>query len=113
MQRYSYLQQEGCCKCLCIGLCFIIEEKKFGDIDVFNIPKEVAAQSQLQPNTVSKIHCTLFKIFKDNDVNYSLGDFRHDSIFYTVWNNIFDDTCKYCDDFGNKPQQAVVDLHNF
>jgi hypothetical protein len=87
--------------------------KKFCNVDVCNIPKEVAAQSQLQPNTVSKIHRTLFKIFKGNDVNYNLGDFKHDSTFYAVWNKIFDDACKYRDDFGNKPQQAVVDLHDF
>jgi hypothetical protein len=98
---------------LCVGLRFIAEEKKIRDVDVFNIPKEVAAQSQLQPNTISKIHRTLFKIFKDNDVNYSLGDFKHDSSFYAVWNKIFDDTCQYRDDFGNKQQQAVVDLHDF
>jgi hypothetical protein len=33
--------------------------------------KEVAAQSQLQPNAASKIHHKLFKILKDIDVNYS------------------------------------------
>jgi phage-related protein len=46
-------------------------------------------------------------------VNYSLGDFKHNGTFYAVWNKIFDDTCKYRDDFGNKLHQAVVSLHNF
>jgi hypothetical protein len=91
----------------------LLKKKKYQGVDVFKLPKEVAAKSQLQPNTVSKIHLTLFNIFKDNDVKYSLGDFKHDGSFYAVWNKKFDDTCKYRDDFGNKPYQTEVDLHNF
>jgi hypothetical protein len=64
----------------------LLKKKKFCNVYVFNIPKVVAAQSQLQPNMVSKIHHTLFKIFKDNNVNYSLGDLKHDGTFYAVWN---------------------------
>jgi hypothetical protein len=70
-------------------------------------------QKKLRLSTNYSLIRTLFKIFKDNDVNYSLEDFKHDGSFYAVWNKIFDDTCKYHDDFGNKPQQAVIDLHNF
>jgi hypothetical protein len=42
-----------------------------------------------------------------------LGESKHDCTFYAVWNKIFDATYKYRDDFGNKPQQAVVNLHDF
>jgi hypothetical protein len=90
-----------------------MKTNKFRNVDVFSIPKEVVAQFQLKPNTVSKIHCTLFKNFKENNVNYSLGDFKNDGSFYAIWNKTFDDTCKYQDDFGNKPFQEVVNLHNF
>jgi hypothetical protein len=31
----------------------------------------------------------------------------------TQYEQDFDDTCKYQDDFGNKPFQALEDLHDF
>jgi hypothetical protein len=77
------------------------------------IPKDAAALSQLQPATVSKIHWILFKILKDNDVNYLLGNFKNEGSFYAVWNKVFDDTCKYRSDYSNKPHKAVVDIDDF
>jgi hypothetical protein len=83
------------------------------DPDIDTLPKEAAALSQLQPATVSKIHQILFKILKDNNVTYSLGNFKNKGSFYAVWNKVFDNTCMYCSDYGNKPHQAVVDLDDF
>jgi hypothetical protein len=57
---------------LCFGV-WIIIEKQFRNVDVFNNPKEVAAQSQLQPNRVSKIHPTLFQDFQAQQCKLQLG----------------------------------------
>jgi hypothetical protein len=62
-----------------------LKKKKFCNVDAFNIAKEVAAQSQLQPNTVSKIHCNLFKIFKENAVNYSFWETSSMTIVSTLF----------------------------
>jgi hypothetical protein len=88
-------------------------KKTYQDVEIFSLPKESAALSQLHLSTTSKIYCILFKILKDNIVNYILGEFKNEGSFYTVWNKVFEDTCRFCTDYGNKPHQAVVDPDEF
>jgi hypothetical protein len=90
-----------------------VKKKQYQNVDIFTLPKESAALSKLLPATVSKILQIFLKILKDINVNYLLGNFKNKRSFYAVWNKVFNNTCKYCLDYGSKPHQAVVDLDDF
>jgi hypothetical protein len=66
-----------------------LKKKAYQDVDIFTLPNESDALSELQPSTISKIYCILFKILKDNNVNYALAELKNEGSFYAVWNKIF------------------------
>ena len=90
-----------------------LKKQEYQNIDLMQLPPADRAKAQLQPGSVAKLHRILFKILKDNSIQYAISDFNHQGSFNAIWKEIFKVTSEWRPDYGNKPHQAVVVIDDY